>query len=166
MQQVLHGINGVRNISDDILIYGATYEEHNKALKECLQRLELHGLTLNLDKCRFLKNHLEFFGLLFSHDGVRPDPKKISAFNNTTTLTTVGEVRSLIGMANYSSHFISNFATITEPLRRLTHKEAKFIWGKEQEDAYQKLKTALVNSPVMGYFDTRNESELIVDVSP
>ena len=166
LQQVLHGINGVRNISDDILIYGATYEEHNKALKECLQRLELHGLTLNLDKCRFLKNHLEFFGLLFSHDGVRPDPKKISAFNNTTTLTTVGEVRSLIGMANYSSHFISNFATITEPLRRLTHKEAKFIWGKEQEDAYQKLKTALVNSPVMGYFDTRNESELIVDVSP
>ena len=166
LQQVLHGINGVRNIADDILIYGATYEEHNKALKECLQRLELHGLTLNLDKCRFLKNHLEFFGLLFSHDGVRPDPKKISAFNNTTTPTTVGEVRSLLGMANYSSHFISNFATITEPLRRLTHKEAKFIWGKEQEDAYQKLKTALVNSPVMGYFDTKNDSELIVDASP
>ena len=166
LQQVLHGINGVRNIADDILIYGTTYEEHNKALKECLQRLELHGLTLNLDKCGFLKNHLEFFGLLFSHDGVRPDPKKISAFYNTTIPTTVGEVRSLLGMANYSSQFISNFATITEPLRRLTHKEAKFIWGKEQEDAYQKLKTALVNSPVMGYFDTKNESELIVDASP
>ena len=166
LQQVLHGINGVRNIADDILIYGTTYEEHNKALKECLQRLELHGLTLNLDKCRFLKNHLEFFGLLFSHDGVRPDPKKISAFYNTTIPTTVGEVRSLLGMANYSSQFIPNFATITEPLRRLTHKEAKFIWGKEQEDAYQKLKTALVNSPVMGYFDTKNESELIVDASP
>ena len=57
LQQVLHGINGIRNIADDILIYGTTYEEHNKALKECLQRLELHGLTLNLDKCRFLKNH-------------------------------------------------------------------------------------------------------------
>ena len=69
-------------------------------------------------------------------------------------------------MANYSSHFISNLATITEPLRWLTHKEAKFIWGKEQEDAYQTLKTALVNSPVMGYFDTKNESELIVDASP
>ena len=134
MQQVLHGINGVRNIADDILIHGATYEEHNKALKECLQRLELHGLTLNLDKCRFLKTHLEFFGLLFSHDGVRPDPKKISAFNNTTTPTTAGEVRSLLGMANYSSHFISNFATITEPLRRLTHKEAKFIWGYRDID--------------------------------
>ena len=146
LQQVLHGINGVRNIADDVLIYGATYEEHNKALKECLQRLELHGLTLNLDKCRFLK--------------------KISAFNNTTTPTTVGEVRSLLGMANYSSHFISNFATITQPSRRLTHKEAKFIWGKEQEDAYQKLKTALVNIPVMGYFDTKNDSELIVDASP
>ena len=164
LQQVLRGINGVRNIADAILIYGAIYEEHNKALKECLQRLELHGLALNLDKCRFFKNH--FFGLLFSHDGVRPDPKKISAFKNTTTPTTVGEVRSLLGMANYSSHFISNFATITEPLQRLTHKEAKFIWSKEQEDAYQKLKTALVNSQVMGYFSTKNKSELIVDASP
>ena len=90
LPQVLHGINGVRDIANDILIYGATYEEHNKALKECLQRLELHGLTLNLDKCRFLKKHLEFFGLLFSHDSVRPDSKKISAFNSTTTPTTVG----------------------------------------------------------------------------
>ena len=60
LQQVLHGINGVRNIADDILRYGATYEEHNKAFKEYLQRLKLHGLTLNLGKCRFLKNHLTF----------------------------------------------------------------------------------------------------------
>ena len=39
----LYRFNGVRNIADDILIFGATYEEHNKAPKECLQRLELHG---------------------------------------------------------------------------------------------------------------------------
>ena len=84
-------VHWVRNIADDILIYGTTYEEHNKALKECLQRLELLELTLNLDKCRFLKNHLQFFGLLLSHDGVRPDPKKVSAFYNTTFPTTVGE---------------------------------------------------------------------------
>ena len=166
LQRILHGIKGVRNIADDILVFGSTYEEHNRALAECLQRLEAHGLTLNHGKCKFLKHNLEFFGLLFSQDGVRPDPKKISAFNTITTPTTVSEVRSLLGMANYSAQFIPNFATITEPLRKLTHKGTKFSWNKEHEEAYQKIKTALVNSPVMSYFDIRNETQLIVDASP
>ena len=33
LQQVLHGIDGVLNIADDILVYGATREERKKALK-------------------------------------------------------------------------------------------------------------------------------------
>ena len=66
LQQVLQGIKGVRNIADDILIFGSTYEEHNTSLEECLQRLEANGLTLNLGKCLFLKQNLDFFGLVFS----------------------------------------------------------------------------------------------------
>ena len=72
LQQVLQGIKGVRNIADDILIFGSTYEEHNTSLEECLQRLEANGLTLNLGKCLFLKQNLDFFGLVFSKDGVSP----------------------------------------------------------------------------------------------
>ena len=79
LQQVLQGIKGVRNIADDILLFGATYEEHNTALEHCLQRLEASGLTLNLGKCVFLNHHLEFFGLVFSKEGISPDPKQISA---------------------------------------------------------------------------------------
>ena len=92
LQQVLQGIDGVRNIEDDIIVFGSTYEYHNRAQEKCLQRLETHGLTLNADKCKFLKRNLEFFVLLFSQDGVRPDPKRISAFTNTATPTTVNEI--------------------------------------------------------------------------
>ena len=166
LQQLLHGIDGVRNIADDIIIFGSNYEEHNKALEECLLRLETHGLTLNMGKCKFLKQNLEFFGMIFSTEGVRPDPKKISAFVNTATPSTVSEVRSLIGMANYSSQFIPNFATITEPLRRLTHKGVKFVWQPEHEEAYHKLKTAMINSPVMNYFDISKKTHVVVDASP
>ena len=126
LQQVLHGIKGVRNIADDILVFSATYEEHNTALEHCLQRLEASGLTVNLGKCVFLKHHLEFFGLVFSKDGISPDPKQISALANRATPTTVSEIRSLLGMANFSAQFIPNFATLTEPLRRLTHKNTVF----------------------------------------
>ncbi|CAB4009826.1 Retrovirus-related Pol poly from transposon [Paramuricea clavata] len=50
-------------------------------------------------------------------------------------------------MANYSSQFIPNFVTITEPLRQLTHKGTPFIWTQEQDHAYNTLRKALINSP-------------------
>ena len=111
-QQVLRDIDGVRNIADIILVYRATLKEH----KQCLKRLELHGLTLNLDKCKFLKNNLEFFGLLFSHEGAQADPKKISTFNNSTRPSTVSEIISLPGswqgqlyLAVHSSYCVNFF---------------------------------------------------------
>ena len=76
LQQSLQGIEGVRNLADDILVFGKTYEAHNKSLKACLQRLQEHNLTLNINKCRFLKQNLEFFGFLFTAEGRQPDPKK------------------------------------------------------------------------------------------
>ena len=122
---------------------------NNKALEECFLRLETHGLTLNIGKGKFLKHNLEFFWHDLFHWSVRPDPKKISAFVNTTTPSTVSEVRSLIGMANYSSQFIPNSATITEPLRSLTHKGVKFVWQPGHEEAYHKQKTTTINIPVI-----------------
>ena len=63
-------------------------------------------------------------------------------------------------MPNFNAQFITNFATITVPLRVLTHKGTKFSWNKEHEDSYQKLKRAIVNSPVMRYIDTSNEAQI------
>ncbi len=166
LQQVFQGMKGVKNIADDILVFGPTYQAHNEALAECLRRIQTHGLTLNLSKCLFLKQNLEFFGLVFTKDGVRPDPKKVSAFKNSSTPSNASEVRSLLGMANYSAQFIPNFATITEPLRQLTRKDTKFQWTSEHENAYQTLKEALINSPVMSYFDTNKETLVLVDASP
>ncbi len=120
---------------------------------------------MNLGKCKFLKHNLEFFGFVFSAKGTQLDPKKISAFIKTPPPTTAQEVRSLLGMANYSSPFIENFATITEPLRQLTRKEAKFIWAKDHLDAYEVLKQALIKSPVMSYFDRQKETLILVDAS-
>ena len=110
LQQILHDISGVKNIADDILVFGATYQAQDK----CLKCLEDHGLTLNFEKRSFLQPRLDLFGLTFSKDSVRPDPKKVAALANIATPTTTNEVCSLLGMANYSAQFIPDFATITE----------------------------------------------------
>ena len=109
---------------------------------------------------------MEFFGFIFSENGTQPDPKKIAAFVDSAQPKTASEVRSLLGMANYSSQFIRNFATITEPLRKLTCKGVPFRWKEEHQEAYNQLKTALTNKPVVSYFDITKETQVLVDASP
>ena len=157
---------GARNMADDIIIFASDRKQHEKALAQCLYRLEQNGLTLNFGKCKFLKESLEFFRLIFSKDGTHLDPMKIEASVNTLTLTSGSEVRSLLGMATYSSQFIPNFATITKPLRSLTRKGTHFSWTKEHQNAYRKLKEALTNSPIMSYFDIQRDKIVLVDTSP
>ena len=77
--QTLQGIKGVKNLSDDIIIYGRTQTEHDDSLKAVFQRLKERGLTLNKKKCEFNKSKLEFFGFIFSAGGISADPKKVTA---------------------------------------------------------------------------------------
>ena len=77
LQSQLHGLKGVKNIADDIIVYGTTREEHDENLDKCLSRLKQRGLTLNQSKCKFLNSTLEFFGQIFSEGGTRPDPKRV-----------------------------------------------------------------------------------------
>ncbi len=76
------------------------------------------------------------------------------------------DVRSLLGMANYSSKYIPNFATITAPLRELTKKNVIFSWNEEHQFAFNKLTTVLSSAPCMSYFDKNKESFVLVDASP
>ena len=166
LQNALRGVKGVLNLVDDILVFGTTREEHDLALRICLDRLEECGLTLNKDKCDFLKTEIDLYGVNFSKEGVKPDPKKIEAFIKAPRPQNASEVRSILGMANYSSRYIPNYASITEPLRRLTRKNAIFVWRTEHTNAFNKLKQSLSKSPVMAYFDVQKDTQIVVDASP
>ena len=73
---------------------------------------------------------------------------------------------ALNGAQYFTKQYIRDYATLTEPLRRLTHKDTQFVWEAAQEEAYQTLKTALLSSPVMSYFDITKETTILVDASP
>ena len=128
----IEGIPGTLNVSDDILVYGKTQKEHDERLVMALDRLRERGLTLNKAKCVFNKETLKYHGYIFSKHGVSPDPDKVLALNKAEPPTTPSEVRSLLGMANFCSRFIPDYATITEPLRQLTKKSVKWTWGENE----------------------------------
>ena len=69
-------------------------------------------------------------------------------------------------MANYSSQYIPNFATITAPLRLLTKNDTPFVWTTVHKNAFDNLKAALTSAPCMAYFDIHKETFVVVDASP
>ena len=166
LQTALQGLTGVKNIADDIIIFGSTRSEHDKNLDECLKRLTTKGLRLNQSKCTFLSKQLSFFGQIFTKQGTRPDPKKVNDLLNAPKPTNTHEVRSFLGMANYSSKYIRNFATITTPLRELTKKNVRFEWSATHDAAFETLKQALTSAPCMSYFDKHKDTYVTVDASP
>ncbi len=57
IESIISNIPKVRNISDDIIVFGDNEEDHDKNLHQVLQRLEENGLTLNAKKSVFKKKH-------------------------------------------------------------------------------------------------------------
>ena len=61
----------------EILVSGGTLQEHNTNLVTLFERLRAVGLTLQPDKCEFLRPELEYLGHLITKDCVKPNPNKI-----------------------------------------------------------------------------------------
>ena len=166
LQNALSGLKGVKNISDDIIVFGKTQEEHDRNLEATFARLKEKNLTLNRQKCEFNKDKLVFYGYIFGKDGISADPAKVTAIKNAPSPTNVTELRSFLGMTNYVSRFIPRYSTITAPLRKLTKAGVEWEWTKSQQDAFETLKQVLTSDLVMAYFDPQKESSLMVDASP
>ena len=98
---------------------------------------------MNGPKCHYNKTSLEFYGLIFSKDGVKPDPKLVSDFVNASCPQNASDVRSLLGMAQYCAKFVEDYATITELLRELTQKNVKFVWKAKHQQVQDELEQIL-----------------------
>ena len=163
---VLHDIPGSRNLSDDIIVFGATQQEHDRSLKKTLQRLQEVGARLNRQKCIFSASELTFFGHVFGRGGMTADPEKTKTIINAPAPTNIAELRSFLGMTQYMARYIPAYATITSPLRELLKKDVTWTWSAAQQAAFEKLKEMLTSSPVMAYFDPVKETSILVDASP
>ena len=79
--------------------------------------------------------------------------------------TSVGEMRSFLGLVGYYRRFIENFSKIAKPMRELLKKDTKFQWTEECEASFQELKKHLVTSPVLILLDQCKDYEVYCDAS-
>ena len=164
--EAIAAVPNALNTSDDIMVYGRDQKEHDEALEGVLQALVDRNLTLNKGKCEFNKESIEFYGFVFGKDGISPDIKKIEAVQKMATPKTAKEVRSFLGLTNYVSRFIPQYANITKPLRDLTKKDKQWTWEAEHEEAFKKLKDMLSDCTAVSYFHPKARTEVIVDAGP
>ena len=125
---MLQGIPGVKNMSDDIIVFSKTHEEHEATIKKVMEQLREFNVTANQDRCEFFKREITFFGHVFSDQGISPSEEKISAVVNATPPQTKEELKSLLGMAQYVSWFIPNYSATVE-----NYQTQKVIIVKQSE---------------------------------
>ena len=146
---------------DDIIILGSTFEEHLSRLKEVLSRIVAVGLKLKPVKCELFKNEVLFLGHKVSQEGIQTNPKLINSVRDWKEPTSVKGIQQFVGLCNYYRQFIRNFSEMAAPLTRLTRKGIPFVWDDKCQSAFQDLKQALCDSPVLAY--PRNTSDYILD---
>ena len=128
-----------------------TQAEHI-SLQATPKRLEERGAKLNKWNCKFSVHELIFSGHVFSAEGIKADPKKIDTIVNCEAPKNVNEIRSFLGMAQYVARFIPDFASRTEPLRRLTRNDVQWKWTQQEQETFD-IKEALTSTQVMAYFN-------------
>ena len=70
------------------------------------------------------------------------------------------DVMSFLVLANFYRKFIDNFSKRSLPLTKLIGKNSKFHWNIDQENAFNDIKNALTNAPVLK-LPTRNGKFII-----
>ena len=99
------GVQGCITIHDNLLVYGANEEEHNKRMEATLRRAKEKGVTLKLSKSTICEPEVKWFGRIFSGAGVSADPDKIQHIVRAGPPTSVEDVRSLMQAVAYNAKY-------------------------------------------------------------
>ena len=109
-----------------ILVYSKSEEEHKEHLRLVLEKLRGHHLYAKFSKCEFWLKEVGFLGHVISGEGITVDPTKVQSVTEWLAPTSVGEIRSFLGLAGYYQRFIENFSKIAKPMTMLLRKDTKF----------------------------------------
>jgi hypothetical protein len=149
---------------DDILVYSPTLLEHARHLSAVLTLLRDNNFFVKPSKCSFAQAELEYLGHLVSGNGVATDPRKTHAMQEWPRPTTATELRGFLGLTGYYRKFVRDYGVIAKPLSNLLKKK-EFTWSSEAEEAFLKLKNAMVSTPVLALPDFNKQFVVETDAS-
>ncbi|KAF8750517.1 hypothetical protein RHS01_09317 [Rhizoctonia solani] len=138
---------------NDILIYSKDNASHAQHVHKVLKRLMDNQLFCKALKCTFHVTLVEYLGIIVLDKGFSLDKLKIQAVQEWPTPTKLKEVQSFLGFANFLRRFVANFSHMTRPLHNLVKKDTPWKWDAKEQEAFQGLKDAITNAPVLCHAD-------------
>ena len=162
VHSVLKDIPNVLIYFDDILLYGQTQAEHDQVLKKVMDALNAAKFTINEDKSKFNVKEVEFLGRTLSCDGIQLPSEAFRAVRELPVPTSKKEMQSFLGMVSYFRSCVPHFTEITAPLYSLLKDNVSFDVTPEITGSIASIKKAVVESAIMGFFDTCTDTETIL----
>lgn len=109
-------------------------------------------------KCEFNKERVVYYGLMFSKEGVSPDPSKVQAIKEAGRPRNAAELNSFLCTVRYSSRFMeaSKYQKAVCKLGELLR--GKFKWMQEHTEAFEELKNMLSSDTVQAFFDPQGNT--------
>nr|GEU45555.1 putative reverse transcriptase domain-containing protein [Tanacetum cinerariifolium] len=126
---------------------------------------EKDKLYAKFSKCDFWIRTVQFLSHLIDSQGLHVDPAKIEAVKNWASPTTPTEIRQFLGLAGYYRRFIKDISKIAKSLTILTQNNKKFVWGEDQEMAFQTLKQKLCEAPILALPEGSDDFVVYCDAS-
>jgi len=143
---------------NDILIYSQSKEKHKHHVCEILEQLQHYKLFVNLKKCAFSTDTVEFLRFIVFITDVMMNSQRIDTIKNWPTPMTFQNVQIFLEFANFYRHFIEAYLRIVSPLTGLLKgsknekKTEPFKWLEDAEKAFNYLKKAFTTAPVLVHF--------------
>lgn len=162
---------------DDIIIFSKDEKSHLDHVDKVFGTLERANMKIQLDKCEFFKNEVEFLGFIVAKEGIKTNPKKVAAILKFSYPETLKELRSFLGLSGYYRRFIRGYADIAKPLTsllrgedgrvsKLTSSRTKIRLDEPAKTAFDLLKNALASREVLlSYPSFENDFHLTTDAS-
>ncbi|KAK3277212.1 hypothetical protein CYMTET_14770 [Cymbomonas tetramitiformis] len=162
---------------DDTIVYSPDFDGHVKHVRQFLQRCRDHQFFIRPSKVELFVRSIDFIGHHISEAGlsiIEDIIRAVMAIQPPVSYgPTVGKqplrrmakdgkssLRSFLGMVGQFRRFIPKFSKVVEPLNRLLK-----VWESEQQQAFDNLKSAICNAPVLQLPDQKLPSIMEVDGS-
>ena len=100
-----------------------------------------------------------------NHVHVKPLRSRLEAIQRLKSPVTPKGCKSFAGMVKFVCMFCAELQTLLKPFYDLTKKGRPFLWGKEQQDAFEQIKRILQNPPVLSMPYRKDKFILYSDTS-
>ena len=101
---------------DDIIVFGATIEEHNINIIKNFNGLKHYNLKIEPLKCKILHKQINYLGHTSNAEGIKPTKTNIDSIVDMPAPKTLKQLKSFLGAINFYGNFIPNVFEVRKPL--------------------------------------------------